>query len=704
MDERLTGTFWDVGFAGPSFVIESLRFDAAGNGQFCDNLLKTGSPKSIPNAIAQVCGALSGYFDPHGGLFLSQTAPCPRLGRPNEREVLVEDIFYGNVREQWRIRLDGDSLIWKVAQEWDRDTELADAFFPGLFFAAREEWGRATVFQLWDDGTPHDDFYGVSSLVAAAGPSLVSRRVQTAPKTETTVKLLSRARPNSDLRVAADRYIKKGELLNYMSLLAHAPACEPRETIRMRPGQRAEMTLVLQPRQSMTGVSLEIEVSGPLREVCRVNRRFHDTHTNCAIMADTVNWRFGNEPSGYVALFCQFMYSEIVRFGVKTNPSGPNCTDPHAVLAREVRQMADNLVASGSLGSGYQADTALDSLPSFLLALRDLLVLEGNRETGEALFGAARLATAQIRERLLQGGQMIAAGGERGNDYWDWIDRDGRITSINVLTYMSLGAMAEVAEWLGHESEATEARVLADGIAKVFNAEFWNEEAGFYADWIDGRGAAHFFGYVGPQLQAVVNGMVPADRARRLLESIDRRRRELGPEWAKCFALQTNLFDAEEYSSMRRAYQSDVTRFGQTMNGGCLLSWSYYWIGALVAVGRAQDAIDVWKRIVSRFGQTSLIEGCNYWDFSGRPSRTTFAANEIISYEPFLADQGLVSAALPRWLLGVDPRLNGLKINPVLPAVCYPVRMHLQHLGRLLRIEMLSPHESRIAEAGESKS
>ena len=117
------------------------------------------------------------------------------------------------------------------------------------------------------------------------------------------------------------------------------------------------------------------------------------------------------------------------------------------------------------------------------------------------------------------------------------------------------------------------------------------------------------------------------------------------------------------------------------MNGGCLVSWTYYWVGALVAAGYVDEAIDAWRRVVHRFSETSLFEGCNYWDFAGRPSRTTPSTMELISYEPFLSDQGMVALALPRWLLGIEPRFDAITAQPVLPESAYPVTVKLQHLG-----------------------
>ena len=688
MDIRIQNEFWNICFAGDHPLVTSLAFDASGQSRWCANLLKAGSPVSLGSPIAGIHGAQSGYFDASKQLHVSSSCSSFRISRPTDCELLVRDISYGSVHEQWRLRVVGARLVWKIEQRWISGTGVLDGFFPGLFFTAHAKWGEATVFQLWDRAASQDDFYGISAHLATEGSCSVSRRTRTEVGGWSIAKLLSHARPNGDLRVSVNKYLKKGELLNYMSFLAQGLSCEPEASLTIRGGESIQAEMTLEPVPPDTGLALDIDLRGDLQNVNAVNRRLFDTHVNCAIMADTRSWRFGNEPSGYVALLCQYMYSEMVKYGVMRGQLGQDCVNARQVLTEEVEQMAANLLSRGTIGSGYMSANALDLLPSFLLAMRDSLVTHGDRAIGEQLFPAAWLATRQLIDQLAQGHGMIFAPEERAHDYWDWIARNGRLTSVNVLVYMGLLAFGEMAKWLGRGPEYDAVKTHAQTIKNIFNEQFWSEERGFYADWIDSRGNAKFFLYAGPQLQAIVAGMAPPGRARKVVESIQRRRRELGQPWSACFSLQTNLFDAEEYSTMFRKFKSDQTRFGQTMNGGCLLSWNYYWIGALVTVGMIDEAIRSWSRVVGRFAATSLVEGSNFWDYSGQPSRTTFPQDELAAYEPFLSDQGLVSVALPRWLLGIELKLDGISVAPVLPPSEYPITLNLFHLGKEVAVEI----------------
>ena len=686
---RLRNGFWSLDLAEDGAQVVSLGFDASGRSQWCANLLKTGLAARPPHPIATVCGAQSGYFDRGGALHLSSSSPGQRQPQKAETEGEVRGIEYGHARESWRLRLEGPKLTWMVEQTWLARTEIADAFAPGLFFSAHAKWGTATVFQLWDRNTAQDGFYSLEKSFGGTATTAASRSVRAVPGQWGVAKLLSHACPNGDLRASVSHYLKKGEVLNFMSLLAHTPWCEPQAGGIREAGETSVVTLVLEPEPQETGVKLAVALGGALQADAAINRRFFDTHVNCGMLADTHDWRFGNTPSGYIAQFCSFMYSQLAGLGVPAGSLGPDVMTPTRVLAEQIGRTATHLRQEGTAGPGYQSDTSLDILPSFLASLRDLLLLTGDRAWAADHWEGARRATAIIGGQIEEGKGMISVTRENGNDYWDWISRNGRITSINVLAAVGLRAQAETARWLGDSAEAARADGLADRVSQTFNAEFWSEEKGFYADWINLAGEPHFFLYAGPQLQAITAGLVPTERARRVVDAIRRRRHELGPAWENCFSLQTNFYDAEAHSMMRRVHQADVTRFGQTMNGGCLVSWNFYWIGALVKVGLVDEAITAWQAVVRRFGQTSLVEGCNYWDFSGKPSRTAWHEYELISYEPFLSDQGLTSLALPRWLLGISPTFEGIAVAPVLPADAYPATAKVMHLGceRTIRLQ-----------------
>jgi hypothetical protein len=692
MSIRLQNPFWHLSLNSAQPQLAALGFDARGESRWCANLLKTSAPSSSHLPLTGPTGGQSGYVDAAGGWWVSSASGPAEVGAVSETEAALDGIGYGDVVEQWRLRLDGAKMEWTIRQTWLAETVLTDGFAPGLFFAAQALWGEATVFQLWERGMAKDAFYGSGSILGPESATVTTRHARATAGGWAMAKLLSHAGTNGDLRVTVSHHLKKGEVTNFASMLGQSPWCDAgTAACTRRAGEVVETRFTLEAVAAPTGVRQEVALSGAWQEDAATNRRFFDGYANCGIMADTHDWRLGNSPSGYVALLCRYIHAEMLRFGVPGDAMGPDSTDAQRVLLDETVRMAEQLVSDGTVGPGYQSSTSLDLYTSYLLCMRDVLLFTGDRELGERLWRGARRALEQINRQIAEGRGMIYATCDEGNDYWDWISRNGHIGYVNVLAWMALRAAAEVAEWLGHADEISAITAQADALREKYDRDFWSEERGYYADWIDTQGVPRFFLYAPPQLMAIVAGMVPADRARRIVDAVLARRRELGPAWENCFSIQTNLYDAEEFSFMRRRFNADVTRFGETMNGGCLASWNFHWIGALVKVGRVDEALAAWKKFMARVAATSLVEGSNYWDFSGQPSRTVvqavmipkeFPSYEPIGAEPFLADQGLVASALPRWLLGIELTLRGVTANPVLPDEAYPATVRLQHLGR----------------------
>ncbi|MDB6092713.1 MAG: hypothetical protein JWM32_275 [Verrucomicrobia bacterium] len=696
MPLTLRNGFWEIVFADIRAEIISLRFDAAGGSGWCPNLLKTSAPRSSHLALTAPTGAQTAYVDASGQWHLSATGGLQGMVGSSATEIEVDGIEYGAVSERWRVRIDGPKLTWTVSQVWREQTKVADALTPGVFFSGQTPWGEPTVFVSWDLGMAKDAFYGTGSILGPECQTKSTRHTRKIAGGWTIAKLLSHACPGGDLRVTTSHHLKKGEILNFSSVLGQSPWCDVDGVRIMEAGETIETSLALETTRAETGVALAVSVTGPLSADAEINRRFFDAYANCGIMADTHDWRLGNQPSGYIAILCRYFHAEMLKYGVPRGSLGPNTTNVHRVLIDEVTRMADHLVKDGSAGPGYQSTTSLDNYTSFLLCMRDVLLLTGDRVLGERLWNGAQRALAAVFRQIDDGGGMIHTTRDEGNDYWDWISRNGHIGYVNIVAWMSLHAAIDVARWLGHAKEIPAIESRADRVRDKYDRDFWSETRGFYADWIDVDGVARFYLYAPPQLMAVAVGLVPPERARRVVDAVVVRRRELGPAWENCFSIQTNLYDAEEFSFMKRRFNADVTRFGETMNGGCLASWNYFWIGALVKVGRVDEALTAWRRFMARCAQTSLVEGCNYWDFKGQPSRTVipemlpaeFLSYDLISAEPFLADQGLVASALPRWLLGIELTFDGVKTKSVLPESAHPATATLLHLGREQKIEI----------------
>ena len=145
MPIKLLNPFWEIVLESARPQLAALGFDAHGGSRWCANFLKTGAPCSSHLPLTGPTGGQSGYVDAAGDWWLSSSSTPAKFGAISETEAVLDDIDYGDVVEQWRLRLDGPKLEWTIRQTWRRETVVADAFAPGLFFAAQALWGEATL-------------------------------------------------------------------------------------------------------------------------------------------------------------------------------------------------------------------------------------------------------------------------------------------------------------------------------------------------------------------------------------------------------------------------------------------------------------------------------------------------------------------------------------------------------------------------------
>jgi hypothetical protein len=263
-------------------------------------------------------------------------------------------------------------------------------------------------------------------------------------------------------------------------------------------------------------------------------------------------------------------------------------------------------------------------------------------------------------------------------DYWDWSQREGAVTYPNLLLFAALEAAAEVEQWLREPEWARLARDLAGALKVRLLDAFWDEDRASLAEAFSEQGRCNHL-YTAIQYLAITSGLLDEDRSRRVMATIDDRLSELGATW-DTFGVPTNLYDASVNMPTFPPGASDVVRFGHTMNGGRLLFWTYFEVGALVRTGHPERA---WQRLVGifeRFRATSLLEGVNYWDYRGRP--------DLARLEPYLSDVALVTAAIPRWMLGITAQFDGIDLDPALTSGYEGGSITFDYRGQPVRIRV----------------
>jgi hypothetical protein len=682
--------------------VTGLRLDPSGRGRYSPNQLATSFPRPDGRPYPDN-GALTQYVDRAGRLHSSADARgatvadaerIPTTGmlvgaNPYSRltALTLTGIVYGGKRETWHLALaDGvPELTWRIDEEWTAATEITDCRTPVFWFAQRDDWGEPFHFQFLRRDMTHTDPYDNAVATLVSGGSHVSRAVVDEPGGWVVAKTY--ARVDADLRLTASDRLQRAAVLNWWSFLGQTRLAADGTPLRVESGSRHTTTFSLRlqdPRA--TGTVLDLAPAG---RGSAAARRLFGTHVNCAMVASTRDGFLGNEPDGYHATMVSWMYSRALLFASDAGPVSPRAAWSALDLMRaQLVNIAGATTAEGLVTSGYAAATALDTAPSFALSLADYATVTGDRAFAAGLLDPVRRAlTAALGAADATGGLLSVPDigpGTAGDvqpdhviDYWDWLRRTGPVAYPNLLFHEALERHAELERWTGDPDRADTFTAAAATLRRRILDTFWDEANGCLAE---SAGANHL--YTAVQYLAVTSGLLDAARAERVMDAIDRRLAEL-PTGA--VATPTNLYDASAMMPPFTPPADEVVAFGHTMNGGSLLSWAYFEIGALVRTGRLRQAGERLDAVFDRFDATALIEGVNYWDRRGRPDRARL--------EPFLSDVGLVATAVPRWFLGVRPALDRLDLDP-----CHTGGVRLRHLGRpvAVRIDAWTRGDRRI--------
>lgn len=704
--------------------VTALRIDPSGRGRYSPNQLATGFHRRGPATFPDN-GALTQYVDAAGVLHSSSEATAARISEehlvpttgmlvganPYSRlgAITIQNIEYGNKRETWTIELPPDTpeLIWQIDEHWLQETMITDCRTPVFWFAQRDDWGEPFHFQLLRRGMVFSDPYGGAEATLVSGGYGASRAVL--PEERGSIVAKTYARTPVDLRVIGSAHLQRSAVLNWWSYLGQT-RIRPRDvsgsgatgsvdSVAASGYAEFEFSLRLTDPES-TGTVMRL--AAPVRQV-PIAKRLFVTHANCAMVANTRDGYLGNEPDGYHATMVSWMQARALLF---SSHSGPVSAEPHwttlGLMRQQLRNIADSTDAAGLVHSGYAAETALDTNPSFALSVADYAVATGDASFVRELLGPVRRALDNSLDRTRVGSGLLTASvgspDERSDaviDYWDWLRRPGSVTYPNVLLFHALKRWAAVERWADKERELGGSYLLAaEQLRSRILDVFWDSERGCLAESaLDGVRFTHL--YTAVQYLSITSGLLDDEKACTVMAAMDARLTELGANWRKAIAMPTNLYDARDLMPRFTPPGDEVVEFGHTMNGGSLLSWAYFEIGSLIAIGRVDDAWTRASAVLERFDATALLEGCNYWDHRGRPSRARL--------EPFLSDVGLVATALPRWFMGICPDLDRIDLDPALPAEG-PWALQFDHLGAPVEIVIHSwlPGERRISVSGAS--
>ncbi len=570
-------------------------------------------------------------------------------------------------------------LHWTITQHWQRDFSGSTDAEPSIPFAS------GITSTVWYDPTK---IYSPSPDIAPFTSAQTVDRSQTLNSTGqgpasggsspsdtwAVYKLWSRYHLASDPRLG----VSGGYLTRYASQYGYTSKAgasfEPGQAFTVRAGTTRSLTLTLAASdKSATGYQLNASI--PDATTLNSLRDFYQSLFNGGSVAGQSTYLFGNEVSGYLTGYAALPAGTAVNIGTpSTSPTSSDNYSADAAVRNYLVTMLDSVQSDGGLyfglGSnhGYR-DTALWTL----LGLYQYTVHSGDLTLYRSYEPTiARMLTFWTNK--IQSNGLVLSSASNGN-YYDAINYGSTYysTYINAFVYEALQNMADLEHALseqdataGRESQAAQGRTTASsyastavGIKSALNSVMWTPDSPngpMYADWIDNDNGQRVYSFTdAAQYPAIVFGIADHTQATQMLATADARLAQL-----PSLDGYTGMGTPNVLWSLPPFANSHNYAFGQYMNGGMFLFWTYYEVMARAIAGDAAGAYARLSGFVRGFEQNSWY-GTNW----AQPSGEVVNSN---GNEPYLADMLLTASSLTQGILGVRGSWDALSVTPAMPS------------------------------------
>lgn len=674
--------------AGPDGVwIEQLSWNE--NGRFTANLLYT---KSQP--LARSC---TGLLAEGRGWLVSRATNSTRIIPEGAGRLRVDDILLGPedtplAREKWLIELGGSQLRWKIERTYLEDCRVIADRFPALAFRTEGTKGETL-------SAPGARFSEIAGFLDTEMLLDGTRAFLLDDKTRCH-EVISPNR-NQEIVFAPSSMALESRLTEGWFSYAKTPAdgtspyvAVGSETVDRRGGpilrcrgsvQMQDWTLKLAPHKGIALLGLNLP------------DRFLDkqAHSMAAVMNGWMGWMFGNNPASVPCLHEMAFFPMVQGIFAKHDKS-------LAALRKQLTFFAatgvepDGYVLPRWWVEGYyrvQWGNLLDQIPHFILAMYHHALQTGDRDWLRSVMPVLdRVAGYQVALDRDQDGVIeipktsgLPDGQHDCSNWYDIIKFGHKDAITNVYCVMALDAMAEMKAWLGDAEGASRFSTLHKKAVAGYNKVFWDDERGFYMDWIDVRekmpesGRRYF--YTDQNLLTIVHGIADETKASRILANLDRRYGEL----CRQFKIPREAIWATPCNMIPITQLGDMVDFGELgdqkvypnyENGNAFFHTTGYEIAARAVAGQAEQAYDTFDRVM-RYGyaRTRLWAAGLKWDTG------------FLSSEP-LDNALLILWGFLRGCIGVWPHLDGLRETGTPSRRLEGARYTFCHLGRDVTIEI----------------
>jgi hypothetical protein len=596
--------------------------------------------------------------------------------------------------ENWTLTASGSDLIWGVERTWLQDFDARITGTPALFFTCRPYYQPATsvvensvVSAYWYDPDYTKGWYEPQYRTDPinqdymAKTELDNSQLIDVPNTWSIFKLFTNWDNKEDLKLAVEGgYLYRRGFIAYVG---EAGAVSQDTSIQhFHKGQVERVTLRIS-GVDKTSVGYQLSVTVPDKHLTSTLNSFYGSLLNCGAINDQLNYDFGNESDGW---YCNSSGAQGYALLAGVPAAGKLSERPYDVAAAfrdHISHILGTMSPDGRIRYGYMCGgECADDQPVVIIGAWTYLIHSGDVAfIRRNLPDMEKLLNYFIQHRNSRG--LFDLGPVHTGDLWyyDNMFTSGVTSEHNSMFYLALNCMADMQKAAGNTAKAQSYLDIAAQVKKAFNEYLWDEDAPGgprFCDWITDSGRKVTFACDMCQFPPLAFGIATPEHAQKTLATLDKRIKELHDEvgYPHCAPLSAYWPIPDDLNSMKFARWD-------YMNGGSFLMMSYFEIMARANNGDPDGAYGMLSRFAdATVAQPSPVFGDNWVTVKGERPAVRH------DYEPYLADEVMVPAALVQGILGIRPTWDKLEVTPHLPSGWKSAEAEVFYKGRKYRISI----------------
>lgn len=307
-----------------------------------------------------------------------------------------------------------------------------------------------------------------------------------------------------------------------------------------------------------------------------------------------------------------------------------------------------------------------------------------------------------------------------GNNYWDIMPFGGDDFYATYQYFAATRAMADIEAAIRENPgwdiplgplalEPEHLRTHAEAVKAAANDRFWNPETGRFVAAIDEDGKRYDYGFTFLNLDAIWYGIATEEHAQSIMDWISGRRAVEGDtstgediyRWR--FGPRATTRRNLEWYGQGWTHPESIPWGGQVQDGGAVLGFSFYDLWARLRLYGPDDA---WQRLTAILAWEKEVKGAGGYRayYADNKQGTTLQGGGTaggIGIDAEFFESSLLPSIAVYGFAGLDPRPNGLNINPDLPqAVSELTIRNLLYRGTPLNVTvstktiMVTAHET----------